>query len=299
MQISTSVFYDTAARRMTALTGKANALQVQISTGKKLTNPSDDAAAAAQVAEFDRRDADDAVYKTNLTLAGSLLQQADTTLGQIGNQVQKALELTTQAANGTLTAANRASVGDQIASIRDALLGLANSKDSRGLPLFGAGAGSDAVTMSGGSYTYTNSTANVSDIPIADGQSVDVSVSAERVFKAGDNDDTLNVLNRLVTALKSGGDASATISDAMDKLKAANDNVSTVQASVGAREARVELQQGLQKAASTDRAQLRSSIEDADPVETITQLQQTMTVLQATQSSFTKLTSLSLFDYLK
>jgi flagellar hook-associated protein 3 FlgL len=36
MQISTSVFYDTASRRMTALTGKANALQVQISTGKKL-----------------------------------------------------------------------------------------------------------------------------------------------------------------------------------------------------------------------------------------------------------------------
>ena len=297
MQISTSVFYDTASRRMTELTGKANALQVQISTGKKLINPSDDAAAAAQVAEFDRRDADDAVYKTNLTLAGSLLQQADTTLGQIGNQVQKALELTTQAANGTLNAANRSSVGDQIASIRDALLGLANSKDSRGLPLFGAAAGTDAVTMVNGRYAYSQ--ANVSDIPIADGQSVDVSVGADRVFKAGANDDTLNVLNTLVTALKSGGDASATIKDAMDKLKAANDNVATVQASVGAREARVELQQGLQRAASTDRAQLRSSIEDADPVTTITQLQQTMTVLQATQASFSKLTSLSLFDYLK
>jgi flagellar hook-associated protein 3 FlgL len=299
MQISTSVFYDTATRRMTDLSGKANALQLQISTGKKLTNPSDDAAASAQIAEFNRRDADDAVYKTNLTLAGSLLQQADTTLGQIGNQVQKALELTTQAANGTLTAANRASVGDQIASIRDALVGLANSKDSRGLSLFGAGAGSNAVTMANGNYTYANSTANVSEIPIADGQSVDVSVSADRVFKAGDNDDTLNVLNRLVNALKSGGDASATISDAMDKLKAANDNVATVQASVGAREARVELQQGLQQAAGTDRAQLRSSIEDADPVETISKLQQTMTVLQATQASFTKLTSLSLFDYLR
>lgn len=297
MQISTSFFYDSAARRMTDLTGKANALQVQISTGKKLNNPSDDAAAAAQVAEFDRRDADDAVYKTNLTLAGSLLQQADTTLGQIGQQVQKALELATQAANGTLNASNRSSVGDQIASIRDALVGLANSKDTRGLPLFGAAAGTDAVTMVNGRYAYSQ--ANVSDIPIADGQSVDVSVSADRVFQAGANDDTLNVLNTLVTALKSGGDASATVKDAMDKLKAANDNVASVQASVGAREARVELQQGLQQAASTDRAQLRSSVEDVDPVETITKLQQTMTVLQATQASFTKLSSLSLFDYLK
>lgn len=298
MQISTSVFYDTAARRMTELTGKANALQVQIATGKKLTNPSDDAAASAQIAEFNRRDADDAVYKTNLTLAGSLLQQADTTLGQIGNQVQKALELATQAANGTLSAANRASVGDQLASIRDAMLGLANSKDSRGLPLFGAAAGTDAVAVVNGRYAYSQ--ANVSEIPIAEGQTINVSVGADRVFKAGDNDDTLNVLNTLVNALRSGsGDVDATIKDAMNKLMAANDNVASVQASVGAREARVELQQGLQQAASIDRAQLRSSIEDADPVSTITQLQQTMTVLQATQASFTKLTSLSLFDYLK
>ncbi|WP_314373058.1 flagellin [Sphingomonas paucimobilis] len=297
MQISTNVFYDMASRRMNALTGKANAAMVEISTGKKLQNPSDDAAAAAQIAEFDRRDADDAVYKTNLTLAGSLLQQADTTLGQIGNQVQKALELATQAANGTLSAANRASVGDQIASIRDALVGLANSKDARGLPLFGAAAGTDAVRMTNGAYTYSQ--ADVSEIPIADGQSIEVSVGAERVFKAGSSD-TLNVLNNLVTALQTGtGDVTGTIRDAMDKLSAANDNVASVQASIGAREARVDLQQGLQQQAATDRATLRSTVEDADPTTAITQLQQTMTVLQATQASFTKLSSLSLFDYLK
>lgn len=297
MQISTNVFYDMASRRMTALTGKANAAMLEISTGKKLQNPSDNAAAAAQVAEFDRRDADDAVYKTNLTLAGSLLQQADTTLGQIGNQVQKALELATQAANGTLSAANRASVGDQIASIRDALVGLANSKDARGLPLFGAAAGTDAVRLKDGAYTYTE--ADVSEIPIADGQSIEVTVGAERVFKAGSSD-TLNVLNNLVAALKTGtGDVGGTIRDAMDKLSAANDNVASVQASIGAREARVDLQKGLQEQAATDRADLRSNVEDADPTTAITKLQQTMTVLQATQASFTKLSSLSLFDYLK
>lgn len=297
MQISTSAFYDNAARRMTSLTGKANALQVQISTGKKLQNPSDDAAAAAQIAEFDRRDANDAVYKTNLTLAGALLQQADTTLGQVGNQVQKALELATQAANGTLTAANRSTIGDQLTSIRDAMLGLANAKDARGLPLFGAAAGTDAVQLTNGSYTY--SSANVSAIPIADGQSMEVTVGADRVFKAGDSD-TFNVLNSLITALKSGSnDVSATVKDAMTKLSAANDNIATVQASIGAREARVDLQMSLQQQAGTDRATLRSDVEDADVTTTITQLQQTMTVLQATQASFTKLSSLSLFDYLK
>ncbi|WP_322964680.1 flagellar hook-associated protein FlgL [Sphingomonas fuzhouensis] len=298
MQISTNVFYDMAARRMTSLTGKANTLQVELSTGKKLQSPSDDAAASAQIAEFDRRDANDAVYKTNLTLARSLLQQSDTALGQLGNQVQKALELATQAANGTLNAANRASIGDQIASIRDAMMGLANSKDARGQPLFGATA-QNAVQVDGnGNYSY--SSANSSEIPIADGQSVSVSVGADQVFKAGGSD-TFTVLNNLVTALKSGTGSTltSTIQDAMTKLSASNDNIASVQASVGARQARVELQQGLQQQASTDRATLRSSLEDADATTTITQLQQTMTVLQATQASFTKLSSLSLFDYLK
>lgn len=151
--------------------------------------------------------------------------------------------------------------------------------------------------MTNGAYTYSQ--ADVSEIPIADGQSIEVSVGAERVFKAGSSD-TLNVLNNLVTALKTGtGDVTGTIRDAMDKLSAANDNVASVQASIGAREARVELQQGLQQQAATDRATLRSTVEDADPTTAITQLQQTMTVLQATRASFTKLSSLSLFDYLK
>ncbi|MET4895807.1 flagellar hook-associated protein FlgL [Sphingomonadaceae bacterium jetA1] len=297
MQISTNAFYDSAARRMASLTGKANALQAQISTGKKIQNPSDDAAAAAQIAEFDRRDADDAVYKTNLTLAGSLLQQADTTLTQIGTQVQKALELATQAANGTLNAANRSSIGDQLAAIRDTMLGLANSKDARGQSLFGAASGADAVTQANGTYTY--SAANVSAIPIADGQTMEVTVGADRVFKAGDSD-TFNVLNTLITALKSGSsDVSGTIKDAMTKLSAANDNVAAVQASIGAREARVDLQTNLQQQAGTDRATLRSAIQDVDASTAIIQLQQTMTVLQATQASFTKLSGLSLFDYLK
>jgi flagellar hook-associated protein 3 FlgL len=41
------------------------------------------------------------------------------------------------------------------------------------------------------------------------------------------------------------------------------------------------------------------ALEDTDVTTAVTQLQKTLTILQATQASFTKLTSLSLFDYLR
>ena len=72
--------------------------------------PSDDPAGAQQLAELDRRDADAAVYGTNLTLASSLLDQADGVLKQITAQLTRATELATQAATGTQTDAARKSI---------------------------------------------------------------------------------------------------------------------------------------------------------------------------------------------
>ena len=57
MQISTSLFYSNASSRLTKMSDKAQELQTQIATGKKLIKPSDDPAGAQQLAELDRRDA--------------------------------------------------------------------------------------------------------------------------------------------------------------------------------------------------------------------------------------------------
>ena len=43
----------------------------------------------------------------------------------------------------------------------------------------------------------------------------------------------------------------------------------------------------------------RSKLEDTDVTSAVIELQQLMTALSATQASFTKLSGLSLFDYLR
>ena len=300
MQISTSLFYSNASSRLTKMSDKAQELQTQIATGKKLIKPSDDPAGAQQLAELDRRDADAAVYGTNLTLASSLLDQADGVLKQITTQLTRATELATQAATGTQTDAARKSIATEITSVVQSLVTLANSRNVRGQPLFGTVDGTKAVTDNGnGTFTFPANNTLVSEVPIADGQTIQATESAKTIFDLGNGDNTLAMLSRMAATLNGGGDVSSSMSTALDSLSQAVDQVANVQASVGSRSARVDLQQQLLTTANTDRADLRGKLEQVDVTDAIVQLQQMMTALSASQASFTKLSQLSLFDYLK
>jgi flagellar hook-associated protein 3 FlgL len=298
MQISSSLLYDRASSRMSALNATATKLQTQIATGKKLTSPSENVAVAQQIAEFDRKDADAAVYKTNLDLSASLLKQADSTLGSITLQMQRASEIANNSATGTVNAADRKILGNELSSVIDSLIGLGNTTDLRGQSLFGSTAGAAAVTKNGdGSFTYS-AAPTLSAIPIGDGVTVQATETAARIFNS-DAGDTLAILTKLAESLKTGADVTDDARAALDSINTASEQVSIVQASVGARGARVELQQTLLTNSDADRAELRSSLEDTDITTAITELQKTMTILQATQQSFSKLSSMSLFDYIR
>lgn len=297
MPISTSVFYDRAASAISSTSAKTDALNTQIASTKKFQAPSDDSVAYQRLAGLSRSTADGKSYDANLTMAGSLLQQADTTLSAMTTQLQKASELAIQANNGTLNATQRAVIGQQLSGIADTIAGLANIKDLRGQPLFGGADGGDAVTKKAdGSYTYAETAPSA--IPIGDGQTVQAGETASRVLTFGDKD-ALGVIAGLAAALQSGEELGTAGATAIDDLSSAGTQVTAMQASLGARAARVDLQQAAQKDIATDREDVRSGIEDTDVVAATVELQKQMTILNATSASFTKLSSLSLFNYLK
>lgn len=291
MRIATSQMFERPASLMASLSQKADALQTQISTGKKLNAPSDDAGAYVQLRALARADADGEAYAANVKLAQGVLAQADTTLGSVETQLQQVQELALQASSGTLSPANRIAIGATLGAVIDELLALANSSDVRGQPLFGGAAGDTAyVKASDGSISYAG-TGEASPIPIGEGDSVAVSVGGDHVF--GDMFATLKALS---DALSTGGTVP---SDTLSKLTQATDSVAAARASVGARALRVDLVADRLTDTQLVREEARAGIESADITATITELQKTLTILQATQASFTKLSSLSLFDYLR
>ena len=297
MQVSTRLFYDRSATALATLGSHADTLQTQISTGKRLQQASDDSVAYTRLRGIATRTADADVSAKNLDLAASVLAQADSTLDSITTQLQRASELAVQARNGALDATGRNAIADELDEIVGHLAALGNGTDPRGQPLFGGGDGGAAVTKNpDGSYSFATTLPGA--IPTGDGQSIQPGDTAARIFvQAGGN--TLRTIADLSTALRSGTAVDAAAATAVTKLADATTQATSVRASLGARAQRVEMDQAALKQAGIDREAVRSGLEDTDVTATITDLQKTMTILSATQASFTKLQGLSLFDYLR
>ncbi|AJP73526.1 flagellar hook-associated protein FlgL [Sphingomonas hengshuiensis] len=297
MRITTSQSFDRPSSLMQQLTAKADALQTQIATTKRFTAPSEDAGAYAQLQSLKRASTDASAYSANIDLAQGLLAQADTALGSVETQLQRAQELASKAANDTYSESDRAAIKTELDTIRETLLALANSTDMRGQPMFGGATGDTAyVTNADGSVTYAGEGTPAS-IPVGDGYSVAPSVTGERAFASADGD-IFSVLSALSAALGGEGDTSAAAQTAMAGIAEVQSNVALSRTSIGARAARLDLDAEAVTAADAARETSRATLEDTDIATTTVELQKALTALQATQSSFTKLSSLSLFDYL-
>lgn len=298
MTISTSSFYDRSASAMAAISARADRVSTQISSRQKLLAPSDDSVAYQRLQGLARAGADDKAYAGNLAVAASVLAQSDSALTAITAQLQQATELATRAANGTLTAVDRKTIGDQLAGIVEQLAGLVNTTDARGEPLFGgADGGAGAVRQPDGSYVLA--ALPVSTVPVGDGQVVQANETAARIFAIGGGKDALAVIAQLAAALQAGDATTDAANAAIDDLVGATDTVANIQGSIGARAARIDLMMTDLRTVAVDREASEVAIDGYDDTAAIIELQKTMTILSATQASFGKLSQLSLFDYLR
>lgn len=293
MRISTSQVFSRPTTLMSQLSSQADSLQTQIGSTVKFTAPSANPAAYVQLQGIARAKADDTAYGANIQMAQGLLGQADATLESVESQLQRVQELATQAANGTYSDSDRAAMAKEIDAIRDTLFSLANTVDVRGQPVFGGATGDVAYTKNADGSVSFAGTGEPAAIPTGTGTGVQSGISGERVFG-----DMFAMLDAFGTALAAGGDVSAAAGTALDGVKGMLQTVALGRASVGARSARLDLDMESLTKVGDAREIARSALEDTDIASTVTELQKTLTVLQATQASFTKLSSLSLFDYL-
>ncbi|MGC6400432.1 flagellar hook-associated protein FlgL [Sphingomonas sp. FW199] len=297
MSIATASFYDRSTSLMLRMSSRAETLQTQIATGKKLLTAADDPGGYQRLAMLKRESVAAETTTANLALAQGLLAQSDSLLGSVDDRLQRVSELTVRARSGILSQGDREAVATELDTIRDELLSLANSRDSRGAPIFGGSSTGDAFTQAAdGTVSYTGDGAPV-PIPIGEGRSVIASENGEHIFMPAGGTDIFATLAAVSASIRSG-DAAGTAGH-NDDILAALDHVAAARASVGAREMRVELETQRRKTEETDREIAMSSIEDVDVTKAVTELQKTLTILQATQSSFTRLSQLTLFDQLR
>jgi len=116
----------------------------------------------------------------------------------------------------------------------------------------------------------------------------------------GSQTDLFATLGTLAAALQGGvADPAGASREALGALDGALEKVTTVQTIVGARMGWVDLMDARRETNGELRAEEREAIGGADLATTITRLQEVMTVLEASQASFVKLSGLSLFTMLR
>ena len=300
---STSAFYERSVMDIAALRSRAESLQSQISSGARLARSSDNPVAASRLRTLSRAGELSSVDAGNASRASTDLKIADSALSSFAEYVTRAKELTTQAANGTLTASQRAGIGFELQQIHGNLVSLANTKDSTGQSLFGGQTSGQAYVLDAGGNAVYAGTAVASDLPLGDGQSVKPSLTGPEFlnFKVNGNPtDLMAVIKGLGEALQGGvADPAAAALAGLDALNQGLDAVTTGQTLVGARLAWIDLTNERRTSLGELQSSEESEIGSTDIAATIADLQQIMTVLEASQASFAKLASLSLFDLIR
>lgn len=301
--VSTSAFYGRAALSLSGLRARAEALQAAMGSGERLSAGSDDPVGAARLRGLARAQDFSAIDMTNANRAASDLKLTDSALSTFASYTIRAQELATQAANGVLTAGQRKGIATELAQLHGELVRLANTRDSAGHALFGGETTGQAYNVDAlGIPTYAG-TLSAGELPLGDGQSVTRGLTGPEFLNFTGPAGATNlfaVVKGLSDALNGAvPDPAQAARDALGTLGTGLETITTAQTVVGARLNWIDLTTERRTQLSEQHASEQADIGGTDIAETMIRLQETMTVLEASQASFTRLAQLSLFDLLR
>lgn len=288
------VFHAASLGQQAALRGEAEALQRQIGTGERLERSSDDPAAAARLRALARADRLAGVEAGNAARAREELGTASPRMDEMASGLIRARELAVQAANGATSPEGRAAIAQEIGAIRENLFALANSVSATGEPLFaGEGQGPAYSRANDGTISYTG-TGEAGELEIGPGIAVQRGMAGPSFLSFTDGGGVSDVF-ALLGSLEMGVDA-GTARGALPAFDAALEALGRGQTVVGTRLTWTETVEAIASQTGEARAVEASQAGGADLAASISRLQHIMTTLEASQASYARLASLSLFD---
>ncbi len=304
----------------------------QITTGRKVNDPSDDSGRSGTIAALQETLRRLELYKDRMNIADNLLAQQEGIMNSAEQILVRARELATQGANETLGVDQRATLATEVFELRDAFVTLANTR-LQGRYIYG---GADDDDPPFDATTYTNpadpndpasvryifdneaGTALTRSVQVNDSSAVRVTTSGDDVFTNG-----IIALERLGRALSGyrttpedlsgppdgGGvpfvfptefeEQTADILEALDLVEAARANDLAIEkASIGSRGARIEEARSINDTMLLNVEQSRSTYQDVDIVEAVSDFQTLQVSLEATLATGATINRLSLLDFL-
>ena len=284
--------------------GEYARLDRQISTQKRILQPSDDPVGSVQLLGLQKEQVAMAQYQKNIANAKSQLSQGELQLDTMTNMLMRLRELTQTAANGSLSEGDRKAVASEVAIIKDGLLDLVNARNESGSSLF-SGSKVDETALvkvtdpkdtDFGGYRYKGDHL-VREVGIAKGVTVGLNQTADQLFLQPD--DFFKRLDSMVKAINDAApDAIDQARGMLDRSQTLQDNISQAVSTIGARINLLDQIDESHAEKGVYSKEVSNQIESLDYAEAATRQAHVLMALQVQQQAFAKVNGLSLFNYM-
>lgn len=292
-----------------------NQVNGQMSSGKKIQTAADAPDEVAGLLQLRTDQALNQQVESNLTLAGTDANSADTALSSAIQLLQRATQLATQGATGTQTADTRATLAEEVQSLMQQMVAVSqtqvqgrfifsgdldgsasyqlNLSSPTGVTQVSSAAATRLVQdASGGSFAAGQTAQQIFDDTTpattdANGNTVPAAAAADNIFAA---------LNNLRLALLNNDQTG--VQNSLNSLHAASTHLNNAQAFYGTVEDRIQTATNI---ASTKDTQLQTeigNIEDTDATTAALQLSQDNAQLQASFEMQANMPRQTLFSFL-
>jgi flagellar hook-associated protein 3 FlgL len=274
--------------------------QTQLSTGLKVNVVSDSPDVISPLLQAQANLSTAQQITSNLGVVSTEVNTGEQSIATAVSLYDQVQTLSAEGATSTQTASGRADIAQQLQSIEQQMVGLANTSVN-GRSIFAGDTDQSQpytfdATQTDPVSTYQGS-ASTRTIQSPNGTTFPVALTAQQIFDSADP--TTNVftsINNMVTALNS---------NSTPAIATANSGLSNVGTYLNSQLAFYGTAQDALAAATTSAATLTtqlkvqiSGIQDADETQSILNLTQAQTEQQAALQSFQQIPRTSLFDYL-
>jgi flagellar hook-associated protein 3 FlgL len=261
---------------------------------------------AALVTRLESEIARQNTYQGNIKAVEIRLTGEETALKNTSDVLIRMKELAMQAANDTLSAADRKTVSLELNELRNQALSLANSQDANGNYYF---SGSRVSQLpfgpdSKGVVVYQGDQARMV-INVGDNRRMNLNLPGSDAFSNVVRDDGkggrtgvgfFQSLNDLIDAVK--GSNRVGIQRGISEIDVLQQGLSDATAKVGTDLNVVDAQNNVLDEITLRLKSTMSDIQDLDYTEAITKMNKDSLALEAAQSSFAKISKLSLFNFI-
>ena len=307
MRISTAYFYDHASSQVVQAQKRITESQAQLSTGKKLINPSDEPDRALLIDRFRSSIERQEAVKTNLSTQDRRLSSQETAISSSVELMLRFKELTVQASNDALAPSDRQAVAVEMVNLRAQLLEQANSRDDLGHYLFsGTSATTEPFVETGGQVNYVGDQTSTRLTANEKGH-LSFTYSGSEVFGRVVRNDAstqsqpqsvgfFDVVDDLIAAVQNSQPDEIRRGLAETDQLFNNLNLSLVQ--LGADRNNIQQETSIIESTVLNLRNTLSGIEDLDYSEAVSRMNREMLAMEAAMNSFSKSSKLSLFNYM-